>query len=233
MERANEFIGLYNRLSEHLKVIAGVDSTVQFAQLVALAARKNSAVRRMADRLKDYGDLRNAIVHHRAYPHEVIAEPTEATVSRLAGIVQDIFSPRKLIPAFQKEIHCFSPRDMLITALGYMREHDFSQIVVLRNDSISLLTVEGVARWLEERAEEDIISVKEALIEDAQAYETSSTFAVLPRTSTIYDADETFVNTIRGRQPRLFAIVITQTGKSTEKPIGLVTPWDLLGHDQS
>jgi hypothetical protein len=48
------------------------------------------------------------------------------------------------------------------------------------------------------------------------------------RKDTIYDAREAFTHALRRKQPRLFALIVTENGKTTEKPLGIVTPWDLL-----
>ena len=45
--------------------------------------------------------------------------------------------------------------------------------------------------------------------------------------NTVYDAQEAFRKAIETKHPRLFAIIITDNGKKTGKPIGIVTPWDL------
>lgn len=117
MERANRFLQLYNRLVDGLRNMPSTDRGASFPRLVDQAAEVNAVVRKVKDRLKDYGDLRNAIVHHRAYPAEVIAEPLEETVQRLEKVVAAILAPTLLIPIFQRSIRCFSPNDPLVTAL--------------------------------------------------------------------------------------------------------------------
>ncbi|MCL4553311.1 MAG: hypothetical protein M1305_07165 [Candidatus Marsarchaeota archaeon] len=229
MDRANEFILLYNEISDYLRQIAGPDGSDNFSELVDRAARDNSAVRREAARLKAYGRFRNAIIHYRTYPEEIIAEPTEETLTRFRDIVQKVLSPKGLIPTFQKEIQCFSPNEPLITALRYMGDNDFSQVVVRGKDGLSLLTAEGVAKWLAQRAQNQVINVSLATIAEANGCEACSGFTIMSQNRTVYDAHEAFTSALERQQPRLFAIIITDSGRPTEQPIGLVTPWDLLG----
>jgi len=178
--------------------------------------------------LKDYGDLRNTIVHHRSYPREIIAEPTEVTLVRFAEVVRHVLSPERLIPSFQKDVQCFSPSDQLVSVLRYMRQNDFSQVAIRKDGELSLLTTEGIARWFEGQAEEDIISVTAATVEEALAHDIPDSLEIMSRDHTIYEARETFASALKNRRPRLFAILITETGKRTEQPLGVVTPWDLL-----
>jgi hypothetical protein len=60
VNRAEEFIELYNQISDHLRKFTGLDSTATFVDLVREAAHSNAAVRAEERRLRDYGDLRKA-----------------------------------------------------------------------------------------------------------------------------------------------------------------------------
>ncbi len=224
MDRAQKFIELYNQLSERLTAITGINRYETFSRLIELAAQKDAAIKYEAANLKKYGDLRNAIVHN----NETIAEPTELALSKFEATVKKVLSPKRLIPTFQKDIRLFSSDEPLISALKYMRGHDFSQVVVLVNDVLSLLTVEDIAKWLEQEAEEDIISIKEATIRGILLHESRDSFEIMSRNQNIYDARDSFARTIEYNKPRLFAIIITANGKMTEKPLGILTPWDLL-----
>ncbi len=230
MNDAEQFIELYNQISDHLRGITGLDNTATFADLVRAAALSNAAVRAEERRLRDYGDLRNAIIHYRRYPAEIIAYPTEQTVSTFAGIVRKITNPRRLDSLRQGSIRCFGREEQLVAALRYMRDRDYSQVVVKEgaDDELKLLTVEGVARWFELQVEEEYIEVMEAKVGDALACETSSSFAVMGRDQTIFDAEARFATAIEKKQPRLFAIIITHSGKRTQAPVGILTPWDLI-----
>jgi predicted transcriptional regulator len=174
--------------------------------------------------------MTNALVHHRDPGGELIAEPSEQALREFEQIVQAIISPPKLIPQFQKPgIRLFSPQDPLMTALQHMREHDYSQVVVQTAEGqLSLLTVEGIARWLEEQAQDDSINMQEAIIADARRYEQAENVVVMSHNQTINDAMESFMLTIEQGKPRIYALLITEQGRVTEKPLGIITPWDLL-----
>jgi predicted transcriptional regulator len=179
--------------------------------------------------LKDYGNLRNVLVHQRAPDGGCIAEPSERALREFKGIVQTILSPEKLIPRFQKAGICpFSLQDSLVTALQHMREHDYSQIVVQTEKGLSLLTAEGIARWVEEQAQDDIISVRNAIVADAWQYEQTGNVSIMNRNQTVYEAMDMFTQAIEQKMPRIYAVLITEHGKATESLLGIVTPWDLL-----
>ena len=117
MNRVIEFIQIYNQVSATLSTMTGCDRGTPFSQMVERASQRNSAVRAYRWELKEYAELRNAVVHYSKFPTEVIAEPTEKAVAEFRELVQRIVAPQRLIPRFQKEIRCFCPDDTLILAL--------------------------------------------------------------------------------------------------------------------
>jgi CBS domain-containing protein len=231
MGSTEEFIGLYHKLWDFLRHITDSDQSVSFHELVDKASELNGAVESEARSLKDYGRLGNAIKNHHGYPTEKIAEPTKDALSSFKYLVDNIISPKSLIPAFQAEVKCFSPNAQLVTALKYMGENDFSQIVIDDKEKVLLLTAEGVAKWLELQADKDVIRLSKVKLRDALACDLPNTFVVMGPDNTVYDAQEVFKKAIERKCPRLFAIIITANGKRTGKPIGIVTPWDLQPED--
>jgi hypothetical protein len=231
MDRANQFIQLYNATADYLRDVSGHDGGDNFSELVDRAAQVSAAVRKEAGNLKAYGRLRNAIIHFKNYPEEIIAEPTEETLGRFKAIVRKVLSPKGLVPTFQKTIRCFSPEDTLVSALQYMCDNDYSQVVLRKGNSLSLLTTEGVTSWLARRAQDGSIDIQVATIGDADACETCQNFMIIDQNKSIYDAHEAFASALERQQPRLFAIIITHNGRPTDTPIGIVTPWDLLGEE--
>lgn len=230
MENAETFMRVYQQLDEHLRRTIG-HPDASFTHRLTLLAQQHRVLERTVAKLKDYGKLRNALEHHRALGGGWIAEPTERAVAEFEQLVQALLSPEKLIPRFQgPPIHLFSLQDPLVRALTHMREHDYSQVVVQPEGRLSLLTVEGIARWVEEQAREDIISVQEAVIADAWRYEQAEHVVVMSRNQMVYEAREAFMCAIEQGKPRLYALLITEHGKATEKPLGIVTPWDLLSN---
>lgn len=109
-----------------------------------------------------------------------------------------------------------------------MRENVFSQTVVEISSGFTLLTTEGVSRWLESQVEEDIISVREARISDALSFEVKGAGLFMARNETVYAAREAFMKVPREGRERLLAILVTDHGRKSEKPLAIVTPWDLL-----
>ncbi len=228
MSNAEEFLKLYNEITDYLRVITRTDRSLPYSKLIDRAAEIDAPTKRVSNRLRDYGDLRNAIVHHREYPEEIIAEPINDAVIQFRNIVEEIRSPKKLIPTFERRIQTFPATDPLAKALSFMLENDFSQIPVVRDGTLTLLTVEGIAKWLEGQAKHDSVVISGATIDDALRRDMPSSFLVMSSDRNVYDAREAFATSLERGRPRLFAILITRSGDSRDRPIGIITPWDLL-----
>ena len=229
MDRAGEFIQLFNQLADHLRNFLGVDRGVSFPQMINLASRKDPIVRRNAIRLREYGELRNAIVHHTSYPEEVIAEPVEGVVSRFRQIVDNITAPKLLLPTFRKPVKCFSPDDHLLDALSVMRDNDYAQVVVRDGGILTVLTSRGLSRWLEKQANSDVVSIKDVKVRAALSLEGQDPCLVMAGSRSVDEAQQAFVDSLIRKKRRIFAIIITENGKPEEEPLGIVTPGDLLG----
>lgn len=224
MDRHSTFIGLYNQLADHLIAITSSNEFERFYRLIDMAAEKNAAVRLHAQQLKKYGDFRNVIEHN----NEFFDEPSEGTLARFQALAKNILSPTPLLPTFQRDIHCFSPDERLGSVLGYMRTNDYSQAVVHTGQKLALLTLEGIARWLTQSSEDDSVLLKHCSVEHVLTNEHEGNFSVMGRNHSVYDAKDAFSRPLGTDKTRLHAVIITQNGKKEEKPLGIITPWDIL-----
>jgi CBS domain-containing protein len=229
VDRAEEFIQLFNRVEKFLVQLVSPKKLPPFWQLVDAASERNGAVRAHAEDLKQFAKLRNAIVHDEAYPPHIIAMPSEEAIQRYARVVHEVLEPAPLIPTFNVQVRCFSLSDPLTSALAFMRDHDFSQVVVKTNDRrLSMLTVEGITKWLADNLDGEHSPPGNVMLQSVIALEPPGAFIVMAATKTVFDAVDAFTKSIHCEATRLYAIVITQSGTDTDDPIGLVTPWDLV-----
>jgi CBS domain-containing protein len=227
-ERGDEFLALYNQLDAHLRETIGGDRGPGFMKLVRRAADRNAAVRAHLGRIHEYAELRNAIVHDDEMQKGILADPRREALEDFRSLVESITAPRKLLSVCSTDIVVHDPHEPLSRALSLMRSKGYAQVVVKTGDEYGILSVEGVARWLEHRAEQDAISMVDVTVGDATAHEPPSTVEFLDRDATVYDGYELFQTAERRRHARVFAILITETGSRTERPIGIATLWDLL-----
>ncbi len=227
MQRARQFVGLHDRLTDHLAQLVGTKETVPVSDLITRAAERDSAIREFEPQLRKFDAMMSFLIPDRRFPEHVQMEPTQEVLERFYDVVHTVISPTRLSPTFDKPLRCFSPADPLTEALKAMEEGDFSQVVVRTNGEMEILTHDGISRWLERQARRGIPKVEKATIGDALAFDPPENFAVMSGTQSIFEAQQALEHGLDQRKPRVAAVIVTKTGQKTEKPIGIATPWDL------
>ncbi|MBT5269360.1 MAG: hypothetical protein HOL70_07945 [Candidatus Marinimicrobia bacterium] len=77
--------------------------------------------------------------------------------------------------------------------------------------------------WVEANIDEDVVSIKETLLEDVLPYEKEQCWVFVPRQINIYDG----VAELSNPSHRIQALLITENGLSHQKPLGLFTIWEM------
>src|SRR6187549_1634272 len=116
-----------------------------FNEMVEKASREDKGVRRLRSQLKDFGELRNFVVHEYRRDQPT-ASPSPHAVERLQAIRDELLSPRRLIDLFSLPVETCSPTDPVGAATRKMHDGSFSQLPVYDGDRlVGLLTAETVA----------------------------------------------------------------------------------------
>lgn len=232
-DRIDRFVNLYNNLDDELRDRLDVGPKDSFASCVHKVANNDSDVSQYRDRLLAFGRLRNAIVHDNGFGEEPIAKPRRDVVEEMETIVEELLSPPRLDSFHSPELEVFEPSDSLRVTLRYMKDHDYSQVIVHKEGKLVLLTTEAIGHWLETNVDEDnLVLVEDASVGDALNHTLDDSFVCMARSDSVYDAREAFEQSIEVNRPRLYAIIVTEHGKRTESPLGIVTPWDLITGDR-
>lgn len=226
---AEELLHMLNQIDERLKQRVRSHEGRGFMMRLDIAARRDPVLARYKDDLREYSELRNAIVHYHGFPTQVLAEPTEEALARLRFIVEQILDPPRLIPTFASNVRCFGGDDPLLDALNFMNERRHSQVPVHCAGQLALLSAEGIGRWLAANPEARAAATP---VRDVLAYERPGTFEVKSGDTTLEDARVAFQQAV-ARGVRLRAILITKDGNPGSKLLGLVTAADLLEHRET
>lgn len=220
------FLTAYNEIDKYLRDMTQAPTHVAFTQLVRDAARRSPAVRNFADDLKEYAQLRNAIVHD--FLDEPIATPNASVVRRIVSIRDALVSPARVDSLASRPVVSCKAEEPIGTVVAAMREADYSKMPVYGGGQfVGLLTSNTVARWLGARFAQPAGELARETVGEVlrhQAKKENCEF--LPRSATVFDALAAFDRFWR-RGMRLDAILITQHGKPHESLLGIVTVYDL------
>ncbi|MEH7344344.1 hypothetical protein V7122_10770 [Bacillus sp. JJ1532] len=107
----------------------------------------------------------------------------------------------------------------------------FSQFPIYDDKQfIGMLTEGGIAKWVYMNLIVHTLSMEGICTRDILAYEKKHNVVFLDRDSTIYDLEDVFERAFE-RNQKLEGVLVTQTSSQTQKPIRIVTSWDLVQID--
>ncbi|MDN7245025.1 CBS domain-containing protein [Planococcus shenhongbingii] len=228
-QNSARFIVAFNKIEKTLKEIIGGASYLTFFKAIDLAKKDNATVRKYEDDLREFADLRNAIVHHRTAAEYVIAEPHLEVVELIEHIELLLSQPVTVGTMFARTVHTFDATDSLAKVLRIVKVRNFMQLPIYREEEfIGLITAAGIARWLAQTVEEKIISREMITMNDILKHEKDGkNHRFIASNTSVYEAEEIFKQSVM-EGGRLEALLITRTGKKEEKLTGIITPIDLI-----
>jgi len=222
--RANRFLDAFNGIEHVLRERIAADRGLRFYDLVDRVASSNSAVAAFALDLKQYADLRNAIVHGRG-DGRPIADPYPDTVNSIEHIRALLESPPRLTECIVvSRVETCTADTPVLAAAKVMKYGDFSQMPVLDGATpYALLTAETVTRFLAELAPDRIGEIASATVSEVLPFaEFGDNWATAGTDATVFDAIDLFRRaSTAGRS--LDAILVTDASTL----LTIVTPFDM------
>ena len=219
--KAQRFLDAYARIEKILYEIIRETKYVPFSQMITRASRENLIISARANDLRQYHELRNAIVHNRGRENEVIAEPCDSVTDDIEKIADMLESKHELLSIASSPVIAVGKDDSISSAYRLMRKMNTSKIPVYHNGVYAgLITMEEIAGWaLENRNEEDSVSsiLTERKNERVLFVKKNAPLQMIMRS---YESSLKHGLT-------LLAILITEHGLPKEKPLGIITVADL------
>ena len=227
MKNSDKFLEAFKSIEFHLRKVCKKDKFIPFFDLINYAANIKSEVKLFRDDLKEFSELRNAIVHDKGGGY-VIAEPNEEAIKKIEKICSLIIKPPTIFTLFKKKVFTLNTTDPILKAVEIMYKEIISQMPIHNeNEFHALLTTNTIARWLGACSEDDIFSLKETTIDHVLQYtEDENNYYFMSRNTSIFEALEKF-HEYENKGKRLEAILISDGGKPNEKIIGIMTIADL------
>lgn len=229
IRNSDRFTTAYNRVDQLMKDSIGTQEHIAFFRLIDMAKKKNAVVRRYEADLREYGDLRNAIVHNRTSMEYAIAEPHEDVVLKMEEIEAALTKPLTVGQMFQAKVTTFQRTDSLSYALKVIKDKKYNQFPVYDGIEFKgLITPVGITTWLASTVDSESFSRKKTTLGEILEHENSKeNHRFIKEDASVYEALEIFKSAItRGR--RLEALLITEDGKPNKKLMGIVTPMSLM-----
>jgi len=227
MTHIDDFLSAFSAIEKGLRSKLRALPRVTFYELVERAAERDAKVRRLRDDLKEFADLRNAIVHERTDGH-AIADPNARAVRDIRRLQDLLLAPPAVMPAFARHILRVGLRAPIGEVAADMTKHSYSQVPVTDGGRcVGLLTTNTIARWLGANAAEDLVSLRDTSVADVMEHtESKDNYRIVGRGESQFDVLALFQD-FEGRGKRLEAVLISDAGKAEQALLGIITLYEM------
>lgn len=223
---AERFIDAFNSIDYTLRARYGLNRSMGFSDLIRKSVSLNYVVRKYEDDLIDYGRLRNAIVHYGTKDF-VIAEPHLQVVEHIEKIDRLINTPPKCIDICRRDILTVEASAPMEKVIKLMASSKYSNIPVYKDKN--LIGIANGQKILDAFGSYLISGGKsKTFLENVQVEDMLSKIqSIYYLVSSIELTMEEGLNEFH-KNPKLLAILLTKTGASNEKPLGIITGFDAI-----
>jgi CBS domain-containing protein len=222
-ELSERFISAFSRLEDELRRITGSTTHESFTFMLDHASRSSTAFAHYRDDLREFAELRNAIVHRRI-GDQPIAEPHPDIVAQIESIADIVTQAPTLKDHFSKHVATCSPQDNVKHVLELFLKGKFNQAPVYNGKRlVGLLTSDAISLWLADTYSSSDWANPLTKVQALLTYtSTKDDYVVLRGSQNIFDALEAF-DTAYERGRHLKAIILTEDGSVNLPPLGIIT----------
>ncbi|MCR5230976.1 MAG: hypothetical protein K6D03_12700 [Solobacterium sp.] len=217
---AERFLDAYASIESSLNRILGKVDYVNFSILLKQGARANSVVKNHLSELKEYAELRNAIVHQRGNHEEIIAQPSDSvtiTIERIAYLLEKDQRMLNFATTPVKYAYMDTTQKQLLDMM--LKSHTTKIPVYGSEGFCGLATMETIAKNAM-NGKTDLTAAD--LIDRTKDNRVVFFDKTQKIQAAIFEFDEAMSS---GRAAPI--ILITENGKMTEKPMGIISSFDL------
>ncbi|WP_127531777.1 CBS domain-containing protein [Paenibacillus kobensis] len=225
-DRSERFETAVNKIHYKLKQFAGKEGA--FVELLRELRPRYAVIRNYYEDLKAFARLRNAIVHEKWAPGRYIAEPHADVVERIELICNKMYHPPGVMDIATRKVVVFDAADPLENVMEEISVSRYSQFPVYRSGKFAcLLTADGIIQWIYAQSRKPDWSISEARVEHIIEFETGRNYLFVSRQMNVFEIEDLFEEHL-ARGSKIEAVIVTENGDAADKPIGVVTPWDLI-----
>lgn len=217
------FIGAYNDIHEGLKRRGGLVGQESFAASLTAAIARERWLARFRGQLEVLREARNCM-EHTALEGLPVMEPTEWAVSAIQALRSTVLCPES-IARFTHGVECGDAFTTVSEIIQIMYKKSYSQIPIKCVDGrYRLLTSNTVTRWVADSMGRGL-NFDTCVGDILKFSEGIEAVVFLGRRANLYQVLAEFE-----AHPGLTAVLITEHGRDTETPLGIVTVSDVLDY---
>ena len=179
-------------------------------------------------------EVRNLLSHTPKVNNNYGIEPSDDLIELIKGTIQRVQNPptasRIAIP--REKILCKEMTDYVLPTMKDMNEHVFTHIPILRDGSvIGVFSENTILSYL---IDEEIVCIDaDTRFVDMEKYlplsaHKAESFRFVARNTSLGSITSLFEEALTSTD-RIGMVFVTNSGKPTEKLLGIITAWDIAG----
>lgn len=234
MNNADEFINLYNRMEELLEERLGVDNSNKVNVVIRFTQTRQG--KRYKTDLNLCREVRNLLSHHADKGGKPVVEPADELLTVLRSVIAELAQPPLALDyATQpKDVLMTSPTRYVLPLMRQMEEKGLSHIPVWEDGKMAgVFSHSTVFRYLTDHPDAKLTETTEVkeFTEYIPFAKHSERYLFEKADLTYWEAKDLFNQVYKNK--RLAVIYITDTGKAKGRLLGLLSPWDVLGLEET
>lgn len=216
------FIDLFTEIEQKLKEISGDTFHASFSELLGRARNINPVLHQYANDLREYAQLRNAIIHTRR-ENFIIAEPHDDVIVEIRRIRNLLYNPPRVSKVMKAKPFFATPQTPIMEMLETFASKGFMRCpIVDKNRIVCLITAKTLSRWIISKP----ANFQSALIETVTPFADPNDYTIVSENTDIVSIVGQFRNSMK-KGNYLQAVLITTNGQPNSPLTGILTPSDL------
>ncbi len=237
MLNSEKFINIYNELDHYMRELLDEDARLSHNHLIETLAKNNNLFKNYKNDLKEFAELRNAIVHNTHFCGnrygDIIAEPHEAVVKLYEEVLDKIKRPKIAKDLYRRitdnDVLTAKINTSVMEIINHMYNKAYTCVPIIENSKLVGVFSENVLLHL--IAKKGVNDFHKLIIDDIMDLieinnHDGEYFTFCRIKDNIYDIRELFQN--NSSKKRLEMVFVTGNGEANEDILGVISAWDLV-----
>jgi predicted transcriptional regulator len=228
MTITQQYLTEFKKLEAGLRRIAHAGDNIEFREVLVRAKKLNPFIVSKENLIWDLYGLRNVIAH--SDREKYIAEINQLAFDSIAKLIKLIEKPPLAGDVFKKEVYVADMNSETEDVIKEMRTKLYTHVPIYRDkDFIGILSEATIFNWLVDNIKEGMANFRKLKLSDINPKylnNPNEQCKFIRENVSIFYVLKMFEEAI-DKKKRLGAVFITRSGTKNEKPVGVITAWDL------
>lgn len=181
-------------------------------------------------------EVRNLLTHNPKVRNRYAVEPSDEMIALLDETIERINNPQKAkhIWVPRNKVSCRTMEDYVRPAMVEMNEHVYTHIPIMRDGVVVGVFSENTL--LSYLIDDEIVNIdNDVKFSDIVKYlpldqHRAESFRFVGQETLVSEIEDIFADAVK-KSDRIGLIFVTNSGKKTEKLLGIISAWDVAGID--